>query len=201
MKRIKLATVLSDNLQSVEKVRQASDSTLQRERLRKENLVSSEPLGLSANQRILVPITEGNESKTKELLQYASSLARRYSMKITLVCAIPELDIPEGYMAFAKVEGIRDYHYAYIESVSGSMLSKWKLFLENEGIEYDSLTYFGSMKDAVRESMKMRSAGLVVVRPNGTRKGLINRILHPTFLGSIPFKASTESHTPVLVIS
>src|SRR5579875_1052073 len=194
-----MATVLSDDFQNVGKVvSQDKNLVIQRGKAHNQQI---EPIGFSPDQSILVPILEGNESKTKELLQYASSLARRYSMKVTLVCAIPELDVPEGYVAYARAEGIGDYNYLYIESVSGVVLSKWQLFLENQGVKCDTFTYLGGMKDAVREAVKTRNIGLVIVRPEGSRKGIVNRILHPTFLGSIPFKASTESHTPVLVVS
>lgn len=163
-----------------------------------ENLV---PLGFSQDQRILVPISEGNDSRTRELIQYAISLSRRYSMKITLLAAIPEIEVAEGYKSFARAEGVLDYEYYYAESIAASILGKWEQILEEQGVEYDTLTITGSLTDAVREAVSTHNIGLVVVRPNGNRRSLLNRILHPTFLGAIPFKASTESHTPVLVIS
>ena len=121
-------------------------------------------------------------------------------MKIVLVCAIPDLQMPDEYMQYAKTEGISDYYAYYIEGMSAQILGKWEALLDAQGIEYDVVTHVGSIRNAIRETMRSHKIGIVLVKPEGSRKGLINRILHPSFLGPIPYRVSAESHTPVLVV-
>ncbi|MGI0070314.1 MAG: hypothetical protein ACREAN_08690, partial [Nitrosopumilaceae archaeon] len=86
-------------------------------RIEETNQVLSSLAHLNSRYEILVPLTGESDSKTKEQLRYAASLARQYSMKVVLVQAIPDLLVPEGYVTYARVEGIADYHYRYLESV------------------------------------------------------------------------------------
>ncbi|HZW55703.1 MAG TPA: universal stress protein [Nitrososphaerales archaeon] len=156
--------------------------------------------GLARGDEILLPINglEDRDARAKEVVQYAISMAKKFRMKIVLLYAIPNVELSDEYIQYAKIEGITDYYSSYLESISAESFSRWTKVLRAEGVEFETMTYVGSLNRAIRDASEFRSIGLVISTPGSRpRIGLIQRIFGH---GNISYKVSDHSGVPVLSV-
>jgi hypothetical protein len=190
MTKSEMTRVLSEET-SDELIRKNSDA-----RFHEEMSIEFAPTRLSSRKEILVPIPQDRDSKTRESMQYAITLAKRFGMKLLLITTVRDSPLPRSYVEYARIERITDVYYSYFEAMAESAFSEWRRTLQGENIEFRTLAFTGNMRGAIHQVLSSsRDIGLIVMESHSYWPGIIQTIFR--IQNMVP---KAISRIPVLVL-
>ena len=116
---------------------------------------------------IVLPISGSGDYR--EALDYAIDTARRYSARLVLMYVTSRSRIPEGFLEYARSEGMKDIEWNYNNLLAEQELGPLGKYAEAEGIEWAPHVFVGNLKEALRLYSGNRKA-IVILDPT-TDKG------------------------------
>ena len=141
---------------------------------------------------IVLPVISGGEYQ--EARDYAIETAKRYSARLVLVYVTPRTSIPDGFLEYAKSEGLGDVSWNYYNLLGEQELAPFKKYAEDHGIEWTSQVFVGKLKDVLKAFSGNRKA-IVILNPSNGKKGsqfplLSNGQIEQKILNLSPARAS-----------
>jgi nucleotide-binding universal stress UspA family protein len=131
---------------------------------------------------------------SEKIVDYACGLAKSLSATIILLYAVPEIDIPEEYLNYARDEKIADPVVTYMRTIAEQVLLKLGHRITERGLEYEGVHEIGNPADRIVRTAESRKVALGVMGLHGLHGlGLVRS------LGSVARRVIENSSVPVVV--
>lgn len=135
-----------------------------------------------------------DESGTSQkAFDFALQTAKNFDAQLVLVYTTRYGDVPDGYVEFAKLEGIRDFEWQYYTDASTSKLSGLARKAEEAGVEWTTQLHIGDAKSAMNSFV--HDSRTIIVLNKGTRKSWFGRSIAGLFTKDV-----ADLGVPVMVI-
>jgi nucleotide-binding universal stress UspA family protein len=126
-------------------------------------------------------------------LDQSIAIAKTFGARVVLVNVVRRTDVPNGYLAYARSEGIRDYYSSYFGSQEGAESAKLKRRVEEEGVECAVHSYVGSLAGALKAYHRDRRVQMLVLslprrslgdalKGDGLSLGMLSKLSVPVLL-------------------
>ncbi len=139
---------------------------------------------------VVLPIS--GSGNYREALDYAIDTAKRYSARLVLMYVTTRSRIPEGFLEYARSEGLKDIEWNYYNSLAEQELAPFGKYVEAEGIEWTTHVFVGNLKEALKLCSGNRKA-IVILDPT-TEKGRFSPAMR------LSAKQISKLDIPVLVV-
>lgn len=159
-----MSTILQDKPQAGEVVGSNSRGQSQSERpigvqhLTKRNQTTQD-------YEVVFVIDQSNTNQ--KAFDFALETAKNFGSRLVLVYLSPQKPVPEGYVEYARAEGIRDYAWQYYNDEANSKLDTLSKKAEEAGIEWSVRIHIGNAKNITRFSLRDSRAIIVLNKPVG----------------------------------
>jgi nucleotide-binding universal stress UspA family protein len=140
----------------------------------------------------LLVCVDGSE-KSKRILDYAITLAKRQSSKIVLVHVASWEGVPERYVEYALKEKVD--LASYFEAVGSAILAKMNRDLQESGVPFETILETGNATSKIIDAAKSRKVEMIVIGLQGLHG--LNRIRS---LGSVSRRVLENAPCPVIVV-
>ena len=140
----------------------------------------------------LLVAVDGSEH-SERIADEAATIAKRSGAKIVLLYVTAEIDIPEAYREYAKVEKIDPSEY--YSGLSKKILADIGRQIEKEGVQWEGVSEFGSAAKRIVEVARTRGVDMIVMGHHG-----LHGIGQLKALGSTARRVIDNSTVPVIVV-
>jgi hypothetical protein len=132
----------------------------------------------------------GETGISQKAFDLAIDTARAFSAKLVLTYLIEHEEVPEGYVEFANVEGVRDYESEYFNMLASNKLAGLGEKAQAAGIDWATQLYFGNVKKATKYYVDDKRA--IVIVNHATGRSIFGR------LGRLWSRKAPNMNAPVI---
>lgn len=130
------------------------------------SLIRSNELDVKETDRasgldLVVPIDESGIDHRS--LDYLIKTVKIFSGKLVVVYFTHRLQLPKGFLEYAKAEGIRDYESHYYNSLANEKFQGIAKRAESEGIEWVGHVHIGGIRGAVKHILQGKNVALIAI--------------------------------------
>ena len=143
----------------------------------------------------LVVAVDGSKH-SERVVDAACEVAKQMGDSIILILILRGMpEEPEGVKAFEETEHYREAYTRYLESAGLALTRKLGERIESRGVQYTSMTEFGSPSDKILETAELQRASVIVMGLHGLH--YVGRIRS---LGSVSRTVIEKASCPVMVV-
>ncbi|MDG6906523.1 MAG: hypothetical protein JRN20_12140 [Nitrososphaerota archaeon] len=127
-------------------------------------------------------------------LDYLFRTVNIFSGRLVLVYITHRLQLPKGFLEYAKVEGIHDYESHFYNSLANQKMQEIGRRAESEGIEWTWHVHIGGLRGAIKNILQGKNRVLIAIlaKTNGREVRFAKRFM---------IRDLSEFGVPVLVMS
>ena len=95
---------------------------------------------------VVFVVDEKTGATNQKAFDFALETAKNFAAKLVLLYSVSRESVPESYLEYARVEGIRDYGWQYYEVVASLKLESLCTKAEEAGVEWTAEICIGDAK-------------------------------------------------------
>jgi hypothetical protein len=156
-----------------------SKATQNSEKAQQTNLLY--PKISSSNEDYEVAFLTSDSPIDHKAFEFALRSAEFFDSRLVLVYLAQREEVPQGYLEFAKREGIRDYEWQYYNWLAGERLGQLGSEADDAGIAWSVRVHIGDVESAATSLTSDKRTIVVINTPavKGTRSGFLSKYQKP----------------------